>query len=163
MQKDIRDLLEDYKEEKVDLSVNHSSKFEDLLQSELHKKKTKQFNFKWLSVAASIVLLISFAIKFYPTENINTPVNGNVLTNDSDPDGGDIDATQIDTTGDGIPDTVDLVNDYAIRSKIYNVQELEDEFGYFGDLDFSDYEEDRKKRVGEAGLVPKRVRYKKLA
>ena len=40
------------------------------------------------------------------------------------------------------PDSVDLVNDYAIKSKIYNVQELEDEFGYFGDLDFSEYEEE---------------------
>ncbi|WP_162179429.1 Ig-like domain-containing protein [Polaribacter sp. Hel1_85] len=36
---------------------------------------------------------------------INTPVDGNVLTNDSDPDGGDIAVSQIDTDGDGIPDT----------------------------------------------------------
>jgi len=34
---------------------------------------------------------------------------------------------------------------------------------FFHEGNFSDYEEDRKKRVGEAGLVPKRVRYKKLA
>ncbi len=35
---------------------------------------------------------------------IDTPAIGNVLTNDSDPDGGDIDVSQIDTNGDGIPD-----------------------------------------------------------
>ena len=33
------------------------------------------------------------------------PVDGNVLTNDSDPEGNDQDVSQIDTNGDGTPDT----------------------------------------------------------
>ena len=70
MQKDIKDLLKDFKEEKIELSANHSSKFEQLLKSEMHQEKPKKKNFKWLSVAASLVLLISLAIKFYPTKNI---------------------------------------------------------------------------------------------
>ena len=34
---------------------------------------------------------------------------------------------------------------------------------FFHEGNFSDYEEDRKKRLGDAALTPKRVRYKKLA
>ena len=71
MQQDIRDLLKGYKEENVELSANHSNKFEALLQSEMHQQKPKKKNYKWLSVAASVVLLISLAIKFYPTKTID--------------------------------------------------------------------------------------------
>ena len=70
MQKDIKDLLKDFKGQNIELSENHSSKFEDLLQQELHQEKPKKKNFKWLSIAASIVLLISLGVKFYPTEII---------------------------------------------------------------------------------------------
>ena len=73
MQQDIKEILKDYKDENVELSTNHSSKFENLLQSEMHQHKPKKFNFKWLSIAASVVLLISLGIKFYPTEIIETP------------------------------------------------------------------------------------------
>ena len=74
MQQNIRDLLKGYKEENVELSANHSNKFEALLQSEIHQQKPKKKNYKWLSIAASVVLLISLAIKFYPTEIIDVPV-----------------------------------------------------------------------------------------
>lgn len=70
MQKDIRESLKNYKEENVELSANHSSKFEDLLQQEMHQHKPKKKNYKWLSIAASVVLLISLAIKFYPSKTI---------------------------------------------------------------------------------------------
>jgi hypothetical protein len=73
MQQDIRKLLKDYEIENVELPVNHATKFEDLLQKEMHKQKPKKKNFKWVSVAASIVLLVSLAIKFYPTEIIENP------------------------------------------------------------------------------------------
>ncbi len=66
MQKDIRDLLRDYKEQNIELSANHSSKFEGLLQQEMHQYKPKKKNYKWLSIAASVVLLVSLAIRFYP-------------------------------------------------------------------------------------------------
>lgn len=70
MQQDIREKLKGFKEENIELSAKHSSKFEKVLMSELHPKKKKKTSFKWLSVAASIVLLVSLAIKFYPTKNI---------------------------------------------------------------------------------------------
>ena len=70
MQQDIRDLLKDYKSEKVELSANHSSKFENLLQQEIHPQKQKKKSYKWLSIAASVVMLISLAVKFYPTDSI---------------------------------------------------------------------------------------------
>ncbi|PQJ78668.1 hypothetical protein [Polaribacter porphyrae] len=71
MQQDIKEQLKNYKEEHVELSTNHSTKFENLLQQELHQPKQKKYNFKWLSVAASIVLLISLAIKFYPVNTVD--------------------------------------------------------------------------------------------
>ncbi|MCG1036959.1 hypothetical protein [Polaribacter sargassicola] len=74
MQKDIRDLVKEYKEEGVELSTNHTKKFEALLQQEMHQPKQKKKNYKWLSIAASVVLLISLAVKFYPSKNIETPI-----------------------------------------------------------------------------------------
>jgi hypothetical protein len=70
MQQDISGKLKGYKEENVELSSNHTNKFENLLKSELHPKKKKTTSFKWLSVVASVVLLVSLAIKFYPSENL---------------------------------------------------------------------------------------------
>jgi hypothetical protein len=70
MQKDIRYLLKDYKEENVELSTNHSNKFKAMLQSEMHQQKPKNKSFKWLSIAASIMLLVSLGIEFYPTKTI---------------------------------------------------------------------------------------------
>ena len=70
MQKDIRESLKNYKEKNVELSANHSSKFEDLLQQEMHQHKPKKKNYEWLFIAASVVLLVSLAIKFYPSNTI---------------------------------------------------------------------------------------------
>lgn len=75
MQQDIKNILKDYKEDKVELSTNHQNKFEKLLMQEMHQQKPKKKNYKWLSIAASIVLLISLGIKFYPIKTINTPKN----------------------------------------------------------------------------------------
>ena len=67
MPKDIRNLLKDFKDEKIELSNDHQTKFKARLIEELHPKKT---SFQWLYVAASIVLLLGLSITFYPTENI---------------------------------------------------------------------------------------------
>lgn len=42
---------------------------------------------------------------------------------------------------ENFPDSVDLKNKYKVQSKIYRVDDLETEFGYFGDIDFSDFDE----------------------
>ncbi|MGK0326628.1 hypothetical protein [Polaribacter sp.] len=71
MQQDIRELLRNYKEKSIEMSANHASKFEDLLQKKIHQKKPKKYYKKWMSVAASVVLLVSLAINFYPTQTID--------------------------------------------------------------------------------------------
>ena len=68
MQQDIRDKFKNYEEENVELSKNHSTKFEALLQQELHQNKPKKNYIKWLSVTASIMLLVSIGIQFYPNK-----------------------------------------------------------------------------------------------
>jgi hypothetical protein len=72
MQQDIREQLKKYKGENVELSSNHTHKFEALLQQEMYQQKPKKKTFKWLSIAASVVLLISLGVKFYPTKNTAT-------------------------------------------------------------------------------------------
>lgn len=42
---------------------------------------------------------------------------------------------------ESFPDSVDISNDFVIKSKLYNVPQLEAEFGYFGNMDFTDYNE----------------------
>ena len=76
MQQDIREKLKDYKGKNVELSHKHSKKFEALLMQEMHPQKSKKHTFKWLSIAASIVLLVSLGINFYPTQNIETELTG---------------------------------------------------------------------------------------
>ena len=73
MQQDIRELFENYKDEESKLSVDHSTKFENLLQKELHQQQKPAKNtsyVKWLSMAASFALLITLAIQFYPNKQI---------------------------------------------------------------------------------------------
>lgn len=74
MQQDIREKLKDYKGENIELSSRHSKNFEALLQQEMQHQKPKKNTFKWLSIAASVVLLVSLGIQFYPTQNIEPDV-----------------------------------------------------------------------------------------
>lgn len=69
MPKDIRKMLENYPEESGNLSSNHTNTFENRLMQELHQEEPKRRNYKWLSIAASIALIISIAINFYPKKN----------------------------------------------------------------------------------------------
>jgi len=66
MPKDIRKILENYPEESVNLSADHSNKFESMLMKELHQEKPKRKTVYWLSIAASIALLVTIGIQFYP-------------------------------------------------------------------------------------------------
>lgn len=77
MQQDIRDKLKNYKEENVELSKNHSIKFEALLQQKLHQNKPKKNYIKWLSVAASVMLLVSIGIQFYPNKTPESIITKN--------------------------------------------------------------------------------------
>ena len=77
MHKDIRNNLEDFQEENIDLSAMHQQKFQQKLEQELHSKKS---SFKWLFVAASIAVLFTISIQFYSTNTIEIPVKKN-LTN----------------------------------------------------------------------------------
>lgn len=66
MQKDIKDLLKDYKEKEVNLSVNHANNFEGLLKKELHAYPKKK-SYKRLAFVASIALFISIVVQFTKT------------------------------------------------------------------------------------------------
>ncbi|NVJ87919.1 MAG: hypothetical protein HWD82_00550 [Flavobacteriaceae bacterium] len=78
MQKDIKEMMKGYKGENVKLSKLHATKFQQLLQEELHKQKSKPNTFRWLSIAASIVLLLSIGIQFYPLKE--NPLDNKVLS-----------------------------------------------------------------------------------
>lgn len=65
MPKDIRKMLANYSEKSSGLPENHEQRFENKLFQELHQeKKTKKPIIQWLSVAASIVLIVSIGINF---------------------------------------------------------------------------------------------------
>lgn len=68
MPKDIRKMLENYPEESVNLSSNHEHKFESKLMKELHPEKSRKKPVFWLSIAASLALLITVGIQFMNTE-----------------------------------------------------------------------------------------------
>lgn len=72
MQKDIKEMMKGYKNENIELSKNHEEKFKQLLMSEIHQQTKKPNTFKWLSIAASIMLLVSLGIKFYPADVVET-------------------------------------------------------------------------------------------
>ena len=64
MPKDIRKILENYPNETANLSEKHASKFENKLMKELHQEKTDRRPIYWLSIAASLALLVTVAIQF---------------------------------------------------------------------------------------------------
>lgn len=76
MQQDIREKLKDFKEENIELTNKHSEKFEARLLQELHSKKQKKQTFKWLSLAASVLLLVSLGLKFYPSRSLEPKLKG---------------------------------------------------------------------------------------
>ncbi len=72
MQKDIKKLFENYNEGEANLSPNHRKEFENKLFQELHSEKKPWISYKWLSIAASLILLMSVAIRFLPSKD--TPI-----------------------------------------------------------------------------------------
>ncbi|RCS26757.1 hypothetical protein DUT90_06415 [Polaribacter sp. WD7] len=69
MKEDIREKLKNFKDKDTMLSKQHALKFKDFLAQEMHQQKSKKNHLKWLSIAASIVLLISIGIQWYPSKN----------------------------------------------------------------------------------------------
>ena len=72
MSKDIRKLTRNFQEDIIGLSENHEEKFSKRITKEFPKKKK---SYQWIYAVASIVLLIGFGIKFYPTENVIKPTD----------------------------------------------------------------------------------------
>ncbi len=67
MSKDIREIMKNYKNEDVSLSANHRNKFEDRLLKEVHHQPKKR-NYRWLQIAASVVIIVSLAIGYFGIE-----------------------------------------------------------------------------------------------
>lgn len=87
MDKDIRDILKNNTNNNVEISSKHRERFQQKLLSELHEKPSKIKKYKWLYVAASIVLLVGVGIKFSTTniegESLPKITNSVELNNDS--------------------------------------------------------------------------------
>lgn len=65
MSQDIREALKNHKEQPLDLSTEHAAKFQLLLDKKLHAKKVSKPILQWVSIAASIILLLGVALHFY--------------------------------------------------------------------------------------------------
>lgn len=72
MQQKNRKIRNDFLEADIDLSMHHEDKFKEKLFRELHSKKSKIKTFQRLSIAASILLLVSVGIYFQITEKSDT-------------------------------------------------------------------------------------------
>ncbi len=75
MSKDIREILKENVENSERLSTNHRQRFQQKMMEELHEKPSVKKSYQWLYIAASVVLLVSLGIQFYPTNSIETPAN----------------------------------------------------------------------------------------
>lgn len=81
MPKDIRKMLENYSEKNPGLPANHNERFEKKLFEKLHTgKKKKTPAIQWLSIAASVVLLITLGIKFADVGPVTDPPTEKKLT-----------------------------------------------------------------------------------
>lgn len=67
MSKNIREIMKNYKNEDVSLSANHRNNFQDRLLKEVHHQPKKK-NYRWLQVAASVVLIVSLAVGYFGIE-----------------------------------------------------------------------------------------------
>jgi len=76
MTQDIRKLAKQIRKEETTLSANHEANFEKLLLAELHQKQPKKGFIKWISIAASVAVLVSVCSGLFLTnENDATPKN----------------------------------------------------------------------------------------
>ncbi len=71
MSKDIREIMKNYTKEDTSLSTNHRNKFQDRLLEEVHHQPKKR-NYRWLQVAASIVIIVSLSIGYFNMDNTAT-------------------------------------------------------------------------------------------
>jgi hypothetical protein len=67
MSKDIREVLKNSSDKRVEISKDHRKKFQQKLMKELHSESSKKKSYQWLYIAASIVMLLGLGVKFYPT------------------------------------------------------------------------------------------------
>ncbi|WP_299715687.1 hypothetical protein [uncultured Tenacibaculum sp.] len=65
MPKDIRNLVEDFQEENLELSNNHEDRFLDKLNEAFPEKRK---SYSWLYKVASIVVLLGVGLTFYVTQ-----------------------------------------------------------------------------------------------
>lgn len=70
MPKDIRDLMKDFKEENLELSNEHEQKFKNKMEEAFPIEKK---GYKWMYVAASVIILLTLGANFYSVYNENKP------------------------------------------------------------------------------------------
>lgn len=120
MPKDIRKMLENYAEKSSELSANHNQRFEEKLFKELHStEKKKRSVIQWLSIAASIALLVTLGIKFITIEpSIEKPVEKKLTLGSISPDLNTIETYYINNINSTLSElevteeNKELLNDY---------------------------------------------------
>jgi len=75
MKREIKDLLQNYQNEKVALSEHHEAAFITKLQRALHPQKKNKKRYQWISIAASVAILISVGVSIYTSKNKINPIN----------------------------------------------------------------------------------------
>ncbi len=75
MPKDIRNIMKEFKEEQFSLSTEHEQKFLGRLHQEFPEKKK---SYKWIYVAASVIILISVGMSFFFKETTVSPSENNL-------------------------------------------------------------------------------------
>jgi hypothetical protein len=73
MSKNIKEIMKDYTKEEISLSANHRNKFQGRLLKEVHHQPKKK-NFRWLQIAASVVIIVSLAIGYIGFESNTTEI-----------------------------------------------------------------------------------------
>lgn len=124
MPKDIRKMLENYSEKSSELSTNHNKRFEEKLFKELHsEEKKKRPVIQWLSIAASIVLLVTLGVKFMETkpgdeDEVNPPVEKKLTLGNISPELNTIETYYVNSINSELSqlevtdENKELLNDY---------------------------------------------------
>lgn len=82
MAHDLRELFEKERSQKqFQMKKGHENRFLDLLEKELPVENKSSYNFWWLGIAASVVILLSVGIYFLTNNNTSTEIQTQVVSN----------------------------------------------------------------------------------
>lgn len=82
MAHDLRELFEKERSQKqFQMKKGHENRFLDLLEKELPVENKSSYNFWWLGIAASVVILLSVGVYFLTNNNTSAEIPTQVVSN----------------------------------------------------------------------------------